>query len=231
MSSIQRWGLVRAMALAGFVGVCASGCATRGFVRNEVRTLGERVDRNEQALGQTSNEARTAHDLARGGDARAREAQLAADLARDLALGNVRREEIRRTTVNFAFNSATLKDEGKSTLDGVADEIKAHPNYMVLLSGYTDATGSAQYNVGLAQRRAESVQLYLAERLGPDFIRIAQIGLGEIQPVAENSTSEGRKRNRRVEVSIVKPVPAGAMTERVPADEDEKTTEGQPGPS
>ncbi len=230
MSRSQAWSLVRALTLASAVSASA-GCATKGFVRNEVAALGGRVDKTEMSAGQASSEARTAHDLARSGDERAREALRAADLARDLALGNVRREEVRKATVNFAFNSASLTTDAKTTLDRIADEVKAHANYMVLVSGFTDATGDAQYNVGLAQRRAASVQLHLAERLGADFVRIAQIGFGEILPVAENSTSEGRRMNRRVEVSIVKPVPAAKTSEFETKDAKETKLDGQPGPS
>ena len=230
MSRSPIWSIARAVALAGAFSACA-GCATKGFVRNEVRGVNERLDKTEMSAGQASNEARTAHDLARTGDERAREALRAADLAKDLALGNVRREEVRKSTVKFAFDSAALDRDSKTALDGVADEVKSHPNYMVLVSGYTDATGDAQYNVGLAQRRAAAVNLYLAEKLGADFVRVAQIGFGEILPVAENSTPEGRRMNRRCEVSIVKPVPAAKTTEFETKDAKETKLEGQPGPS
>lgn len=211
------------MAVAVMAGI--SGCATRGFVRDEVAIMNGRLGTVESSAEAAGTDARRAYDLAKSGDDRARLAESQAQLAKDLALGNVRREQIRGETVLFAFDSASLTDEAKVTLDGVATEVRANANYMVLISGYTDATGSDDYNRNLAARRSSAVHMYLAEQLGSDFVRVAQIGFGEILPVADNSSSEGRRQNRRAEVSIVKPVPAGSAQQAPPTMTKDKTQE------
>lgn len=107
-------------------------------------------------------------------------------------------------TVTFPLNSATLSSEAKETLDRVAGDLSGqNSGYMLELQGYTDATGSEQYNVGLSQRRAEAVERYLVGKSLPLF-RIAVVGLGKDNPVADNKTSNGRAQNRRVEVRVLK---------------------------
>jgi outer membrane protein OmpA-like peptidoglycan-associated protein len=71
----------------------------------------------------------------------------------------------------------------------------------VIVQGHTDSTGSEQHNQGLSERRASSVQQELVAR-GVDRDRIASMGFGESQPVADNGTSDGRQRNRRVDVML-----------------------------
>jgi OOP family OmpA-OmpF porin len=204
----------------------AAGCATKGYVRKhtraEMEVLESRLGVTERAATRAGDEARTAHE-------RALDAAFQAQLARDIALGKVRREEVRGVTVNFPFDSAEITSESEGELDGIVADLKSNPNYMALISGYTDATGSDDYNRGLAQRRANAVQLYLAERLGNDFVRVATIGFGEILPVADNESVDGRRRNRRAEISLVRPVPLSeaenVSSERAPGQELKETTE------
>lgn len=107
-------------------------------------------------------------------------------------------------TVTFAVNSSTLSNQAKSTLDSLSGNISGQrTGFMVELQGYTDSTGSEQYNVNLSQRRAEAVTRYLVTKNVPLF-RISIVGLGEERPVADNSTSAGRNQNRRVEVRVLK---------------------------
>jgi OOP family OmpA-OmpF porin len=107
-------------------------------------------------------------------------------------------------TVTFPVNSASLSSEAKSTLDQVAGNLSGqNSGYMLELEGHTDATGSEQYNIGLSQRRAEAVERYLVSKNLPLF-RIAIVGLGKDNPIADNKTSDGRAQNRRVEVRVLK---------------------------
>jgi outer membrane protein OmpA-like peptidoglycan-associated protein len=107
-------------------------------------------------------------------------------------------------TVTFPINSAKLSEDAKSTLDQVASNLSGQPTgYMLELQGYTDATGDEQYNIGLSQRRAESVERYLVSKSLPLF-RIAIVGLGKENPIADNKTRNGRAQNRRVEVRVLK---------------------------
>ncbi|HBE92089.1 MAG TPA: hypothetical protein DDW55_06005, partial [Gammaproteobacteria bacterium] len=72
------------------------------------------------------------------------------------------------------------------------------------IKGYTDTSGPEAYNMKLSERRANAVADYLATNLGIDRSRMAVSGMGEADPVADNSTREGRIANRRVEVNIIK---------------------------
>jgi outer membrane protein OmpA-like peptidoglycan-associated protein len=201
-----------ALAAAALVAM-STGCATKGFVKKEMTSLENRM---APATQQAQADARSAQTLAQGADARARQVEIEAQMARDLALGNIKREEVRRVTVNFEFDSAEIPEESQSALDAVASDLQQNLNYMALVTGYTDATGDELYNIGLAQRRAAAVQYHLASQLGNDFVRLATIGFGEIQPVGDNSTREGRALNRRTEVILVRPAPAPAGSSELP---------------
>jgi outer membrane protein OmpA-like peptidoglycan-associated protein len=195
-----------------------SGCATKGFVRKEVSNVQAQVDQAEAAADQAGREARDAHSLAKQGDERAQQAMSQAELAKEIALGHVRREEVRNATVYFDFDSAKLNDEGRAALDEVVSEVTANPNYLVIISGFTDSTGDEEYNQTLGTRRASAVNHYLAEKIGPEFVRLAYMGFGEVNPAADNDSRDGRQQNRRVEVSVVRPVPVsgseGAVSSR-----------------
>jgi outer membrane protein OmpA-like peptidoglycan-associated protein len=107
-------------------------------------------------------------------------------------------------TVTFDLNKSTLTNMAKGTLDRVASDVSGQrTGYMLELQGFTDSTGSENYNVGLSQRRAEAVERYLVGKNVPLY-RISILGLGEDNPVADNKTSQGRAQNRRVEVRVLK---------------------------
>lgn len=103
--------------------------------------------------------------------------------------------------ITFAVNSTTISPQMRSTLDGVAQSLIKYPNSLIDVMGHTDSTGSEQYNLDLSRRRAEAVANYLVSR-GVSRARIETIGYGEQYPIADNSTEEGRARNRRVEIRI-----------------------------
>lgn len=102
----------------------------------------------------------------------------------------------------FDFDSATLRSEGRDTLNTLAESLTAADvTYTsVLVEGHTCNIGPAEYNQTLSERRAQSVVDYLvSEGVRPDAIRM--VGYGEERPTADNSTREGRQLNRRVEVT------------------------------
>lgn len=101
--------------------------------------------------------------------------------------------------VNFKFDSAQLTANAQQILNDVADKLQANENVNVRLEGHTDSVGSDAYNKDLSQRRADSVKEYLASR-GISESRMQATGYGEEQPIASNSTREGRAENRRVEL-------------------------------
>lgn len=103
----------------------------------------------------------------------------------------------------FDFDKATLKPEGKAALDAVGDKIQSKGATVVDIDvvGHTDSIGSEEYNQALSLRRATSVKDYIVSKgVDPSIIDVS--GKGESQPVADNSTKEGRAQNRRVEVRI-----------------------------
>ncbi|TOK04618.1 OmpA family protein [Vibrio parahaemolyticus] len=97
----------------------------------------------------------------------------------------------------FAFDSAEIKSAG--SLDLLAQQLRDYPSDTIRIVGYTDSSGPEMYNMGLSERRAQSVADYLVQQ-GIDASRLTVIGMGENSPVASNETKEGRMQNRRVEV-------------------------------
>jgi OOP family OmpA-OmpF porin len=102
----------------------------------------------------------------------------------------------------FDFDKAVLKPEGKAKLDDLASKVGGINLEVVIAVGHTDSTGPAGYNQALSVRRAEAVKAYLVSK-GIESNRIYTEGKGLTQPVADNSTREGRAKNRRVEVEVV----------------------------
>lgn len=107
-----------------------------------------------------------------------------------------------RQTVYFDTGRATIKPISHGLLDEVATALEDHPDIVVRIEGHTDSRGSKRFNLGLSQRRAESVRTYLIGR-GIDPDRMTAKGHGESQPIADNRTRAGREQNRRVVFAIV----------------------------
>ena len=106
--------------------------------------------------------------------------------------------------VNFKVNSAVLADDAKAKLDELATKALNAKGYVLEVSGYADSTGGIQKNRMLSQRRADAVIRYLVENHQIPLRRIiTPYGFGETNPVAENTTREGRAQNRRVEVKLL----------------------------
>jgi OOP family OmpA-OmpF porin len=102
----------------------------------------------------------------------------------------------------FDYDKSVVKPEGKAKLDDLADKVKGINLEVVIAVGHTDSRGSDAYNQKLSVRRAEAVKAYLISK-GIESNRVYTEGKGEGQPVADNATSEGRAKNRRVEVEVV----------------------------
>jgi len=166
----------------------------------------------DQKAGQAQQTAQTAQDTAQAADRKADTANQAVQqtnnqintLESRVSSINDNYTQSETQTITFAMNSSTLSDEGKSTLDRIASDLSGQATgYMLELQGFTDNTGSEQYNVGLSQRRAEAVERYLVSKNVPLF-RVSIVGLGKDNPIADNKTSAGRAQNRRVEVRVLK---------------------------
>ncbi len=105
--------------------------------------------------------------------------------------------------IHFATNSARLKPEARDVLDKIAKAIKAYPGKKFVIVGHTDNVGSPAANKKLSIARARTVAKYLVLR-GVPASQLRYGGYGSSKPVATNSTPEGRAKNRRVEILMLK---------------------------
>ena len=166
------------------------------------------VEQNAQRLSGQLDELAAVANTARGG---AKAAQETADSA--VAGVNATNERISALddyepqdtmAVNFKTGSSILSADSKTKLDEIATKALNAKGYVLEVSGFADATGSIARNRALSQRRADAVIRYLVENHSIPLRRIVTpYGYGELNPVAENNSREGRAQNRRVEVKLL----------------------------
>jgi outer membrane protein OmpA-like peptidoglycan-associated protein len=130
----------------------------------------------------------------------------AAEIQRDLEGAKVERigEGIKITFDSgllFDVNKAALKPASKQNLTELAVILNKYPDTNILLEGHTDSDGSDEHNLNLSELRSKSVANFLASQQVMET-RFTTMGYGESQPIADNSTVEGKAQNRRVEVAI-----------------------------
>lgn len=106
-----------------------------------------------------------------------------------------------KSDVLFDVGSASLKPGAYTEIDRVANVLLQYPQTTIQIAGHTDSTGSEELNQKLSERRALSVLNALANQ-GVAPARMRALGFGESQPIADNTTPEGRQHNRRVVVTI-----------------------------
>jgi OOP family OmpA-OmpF porin len=166
------------------------------------------VEQNAQRLSGQLDELAAVANTAKGG---ARAAQETADSAvagvnatndRISALDDYEPQTV--LAVNFRSGSAILSKDSKMQLDEVATKALNSKGYVIEVSGFADTTGSVARNRILSQRRADNVIRYLVENHSIPLRRIVTpYGYGESNPVAENTSRDGRAQNRRVEVKLL----------------------------
>jgi len=166
------------------------------------------IDANAQRLSGQLDELAAVANAARGG---AKAAQATADAA--VAGVNATNERISAlddytpqdtAAVIFKSGSSVLSPESKAILDNFASKALNTKGYVLEISGYTDSRGSVNLNRQLSQRRADAVIRYLIETHNIPLRRIiTPYGYGELNPVGDNDSREGRAQNRRVEIKLL----------------------------
>ena len=104
--------------------------------------------------------------------------------------------------ITFKTDSSDINAGFYPTLNSVAKVLNKYDNSTVMVSGYTDSTGSTEYNQTLSKQRAAAVAAYLQGQ-GVKAARFEVVGMGPLNPIAPNDTAAGRQQNRRVEIKII----------------------------
>ena len=125
------------------------------------------------------------------------------DIEKNIVLQTIEKEnKITLNNIFFDFASYNLKSSSVAELMNVVEFMKNNPNIKIEIAGHTDNIGSAENNQILSEKRANAVKLYIVDQ-GIEANRISTKGYGMSKPIADNTTEEGRKQNRRVELTIV----------------------------
>ncbi|MEU9209087.1 OmpA family protein [Streptomyces sp. NPDC048415] len=133
-------------------------------------------------------------------------------------LGGEERREDTNSDVTFALqaevlfpkDSSKLNPDARSRIQAIADEIKAQNATTVRVFGFTDNLGSYAHGLTLSKKRAEAVHDQLAAALGSTDITFEVRGYSEDYPIADNTSEQGRRKNRRVEVTFPRGASSGA---------------------
>jgi len=111
--------------------------------------------------------------------------------------------DIRVDNILFDFDSTQIRSEYNDKLSILGEFLKNNPSTYVVLTGFTDGAGPSDYNLGLARRRAESIEAYLVDKFNVSVGQIVTQWYGKDNPVASNDSSDGRQQNRRVEAIVM----------------------------
>jgi len=219
------------LVLTGALGlslVFSAGCSTKNYVRNQTTPLVDKTNELDDLTAKNSRDIRDTDARAQNGiqdvkakaaaaDQKALAAGKTADDAQILAnqatnrvtslantvanLDNYR--PVVETTVHFRFDKADLTSKARQALDELGGDIANTKRYIIVVDGNTDSTGPVDYNYQLSQRRASAVIQYLAGKYDVPAHKIYVIGLGKDKPVASNTSTAGRAKNRRVDVRLM----------------------------
>ena len=201
------------LAMVGILAVVllgSFGCATQTWVVETIREMDKelvaRFERNEAAaaaervrvdgqLNEIRGRADAAQRRADGVDARVTQ-----------ALGNrFKRTQVQQVDITFDTGKADVSASDRAVLGGLLKVLNDNPTYTADVVGYTDSVGKADENVSLSWRRAEAVRRFMTER-GADLNRFYFVGLGEELSGDDTKDAQKRAKNRRVTVTIFKPV-------------------------
>ncbi|WP_130751618.1 OmpA family protein [Sphingobium xenophagum] len=152
----------------------------------------------------TGKDLKTATMIHNGTDQRFNEQTAATEALRG-RMGEIDQYNIKSTTsVNFDTGKAVLSPQAKSDLCNAASTAQGMDNALLLVVGYTDSTGSAEFNQALSEKRAGGVVNYLQQACHwKPYRMLTPTGMAQADPLADNSTEEGKAQNRRVEVNVL----------------------------
>jgi outer membrane protein OmpA-like peptidoglycan-associated protein len=225
---IMRNSLITASVIVAAMSV-APACATKGFVRqsvgevnDKVTTMGtsleetqERVRAAEGRITETDAKATAAGESASKANAAAGEAANRASEvgktaeARAVSIEGEMRKLIFETVLSedrgeFRLGKSELPEDATSAIDTMVNQLKTDAKAVwVEIEGHTDSTGDKAYNERLGLMRAEAVKRYLYEKHQVPLHKINVISYGEEKPVAPNNTRDGRAQNRRVVIKVL----------------------------
>lgn len=193
-------------------------------VGEQTTKQGQAIEENKAQIKQVDENAQSgvssAKEKAATADTHAGEAMTKANQASELASRNTQEINHLRSsvgqaianlddyklqteaTVPFKFDKYALTDSAKEDLDKLATSVSSLKRYFISVEGFTDKTGSAQYNETLSRKRADSVVQYLVAKHDIPIYRIHMIGLGNQKEIDTGRTRAARAKNRRVEVKV-----------------------------
>jgi outer membrane protein OmpA-like peptidoglycan-associated protein len=221
-----------AFSVAVLVVAGATACATKNFVRSNVKDVNDKADAAGKSIEETQERTRKNEGTITDVDRKAQAAQSSADTARQAAAEadseakgarahadevGLKADEFDRTQRRLAYTvvlsedegqfksgKAVLPDDAKAKLDDLITKLKADPSGAYFeIEGHTDALGTRALNDKVGLERAEAVKRYLFEQHQIPLHRINVISYGMDKPVASNKTREGRAQNRRVVVRVL----------------------------
>jgi outer membrane protein OmpA-like peptidoglycan-associated protein len=227
--------------------------ATRNWVKEQVDPVSGRVSDTENRLTQTEGQigkldSRMGSAESKIGavegklaslDGRVTEVDGKAERALQ-TLGNLKLE--RRLVIdmkegaNFGFNSAVLPPQARKEIDGFLSDLKGDlaggENAVFLVAGHTDNAGPEEYNYELGKRRADSVGRYLVTQKKLDPLRVITVSYGKNAPAADNSSRDGRAKNRRVEILVYREAitpNTAASQQQQPQQQEQKSSQATDG--
>jgi peptidoglycan-associated lipoprotein len=224
---------------AGVAGalLMSQGClATRDWVKEQVDPVTGRVTQTEGRIEKAEGQIGSLNGRMSGvegklGQFEGRMGEVDAKAERALkAIANLRLERKividMKDGANFAFNSSALPASAQREIDGFLSDLKgdAGEGALFVVAGHTDNVGNDDYNYELGKKRADAVSRYLITQKKLDPMRVMPVSYGESSPTADNSSPQGRAKNRRVEILVYRDnITSEATVAAVPA--------AQPAPS
>jgi OmpA-OmpF porin, OOP family len=236
-TQMKRLTQVSGCAAGALALLLASGCSTKNYVKSQTgplvqhtnelddqtaknnRSLQDLKERSTTGISKAQSSADTAQQNAQQASAASSAAQQSAQEAvhRADSLASVvsnldSYKQIATASVTFGFDKSVLTKKDKAQLDELGPQLAQAKGYILEVTGGTDSVGSAEYNYGLSQRRAEAVVQYLASKFNVPAHKFYLIGIGKDKEVASNKTAAGRAQNRRVEIQVLSNLQQGGAS-------------------